>query len=545
MWSSTSASSPTPRHYERVRSSPHLSTRSGIRFPIPFNRSLLVSTRSITIFTIRIFRYILLLTILLAFHETVYMSIRDPSSPPSSSYITPQSPFADPLCYLDELKFLTGMVLWMDRIRHRQECSNIVVESLVDLRLWPLRRHDTTHSTHSHPPNCTFTSDVTNPRSCGIEWITYATSCSLGLNRLASNIVNSQIPLTTLGMGQGWRGWGQRLRSYHDYLTTLPDHRLVILTDAEDVIVSPVGCDGDDVVRRFLKRDSVLSPIWAAAETACWPDQSMKRFYDDERLVSRPEGVRDPRVQGGFGRKVVESRDVTNDNNVETSSSSGSSTTTRTTTTPPSEFKYLNAGTIIGLAVDVRRWLKSLYINDCMDDQGSFTSSYLRPDMFYINEAQDLVTEIESLMTTRSKIEQEKGRNSKAYKEVEARYIEAATRYMAISSDKRILKRGPEVGSGSSQALPPHARPEVSLDHDNEMFVSMYGVELKDFENGADVSGGEEVVFKATGGSPCLLHQSGRKVENRVLEELARVFKMPYSQSAIDKAERLKKGAWW
>ena len=48
------------------------------------------------------------------------------------------------------------------------------------------------------------------------------------------------------------------------------------------------------------------------------------------------------------------------------------------------------------------------------------------------------------------------------------------------------------------------------------------------------------VKFAPTMGEPCILHQNGRKVENRILEEVARELGMIFDMGAIEKAKTFK-----
>ena len=134
-------------------------------------------------------------------------------------------------------------------------------DAFVDGELWPPEPRPGFH--------CGKTS------SCPIEWVTFATHCTLGLNRLAISAHRAGIPFTVLGRGMGWIGWSYRMRLFHDYLLTVPDDRLVLFTDAEDVILAP-SCAASDIISGYRAFDT---PIIFSGEVACWPRTELSVNY--------------------------------------------------------------------------------------------------------------------------------------------------------------------------------------------------------------------------------------------------------------------------
>jgi hypothetical protein len=179
-----------------------------------------------------------------------------------------------------------------------------------------------------------------------LEWIMYVSACSVHSNRLAQVLDDSGIPFTFLGIGHRWRRhWGMRMRVYHDYLKTIPADRLVVISDADDVLFVP-GYKPSELIRAFkslvASRDGPL--VFFPAELACYPNGDWALNY------TAPENV-----VGGLRRT--------------------------------SPFKYLNAGILIGQAGHVASMMELSYFGDCTDDQLHYTQSFLDPlvwwkDMF-------------------------------------------------------------------------------------------------------------------------------------------------------------------
>ncbi|KAJ3190640.1 hypothetical protein HK101_008514 [Irineochytrium annulatum] len=489
---------------------------------------------------------------------TFYMTIRDPGDAPSPLHIPIAHPFSRLNCYVSQMKFLFGLFLFMDRIRNHEPCSDLVRAASVDPAVWPPAPRIGHKLATICPTASLATAAGSNgtvppsmpPPSCGLEWVVYSTNCNLGLNRLAENLHNQGVPLTILGLGKGWRGWGQRVRTYHDYLISIPHDRLAVLSDAEDVILAP-SCSAEVIEDRFRRRAIPTAPILAAAETVCWPDAGLWSNYSDPELVRVPDGVRDPRQDAGR------------------------------------RFHYLNAGTMMGRAGDLRRLLRRVYKDDCVDDQKAFTASYLGPDQFWVEDggfagadddfavepdgtsegphrswvaerAASWVADVEKAMMVAdmaerdlAKAELAPGKNgSAAIAAARTRFktargaladivaAEDVHRHPNGTAEPNPRRRSRRVQAAATRrggpAAPAHARPLLALDFDNEVFAAMYGVEFRHLE--VDGKAGT-VTVKETKGRPCILHQNGRKVENRVLDEVAREFGLRYSESAVQRAK--------
>ena len=147
--------------------------------------------------------------------------------------------------------------------------------------------------------------------------------------------------------------------------------------------------------------------VIASAEVTVWPRVELFERYLSPKVVRRPEGVRDPR----YWTRVDEAKKDTVDNNLhegdEVSSNRkmhqhpkeqqqthrirkrdpsplpfGPTRSGHPTWNPPgSPLRFLNAGTLMGRAVDIAELLRRLYVDDCSDDQLALTTSYLRPDV--------------------------------------------------------------------------------------------------------------------------------------------------------------------
>ncbi|KAL2916277.1 hypothetical protein HK105_204033 [Polyrhizophydium stewartii] len=189
--------------------------------------------------------------------------------------------------------------------------------------------------------------NTTSTADCPIEWITYTSTCNVGTRRLTQQLATHDIPLTVFGIGHRWRRqWGLRMRVLHDYLATIPAERLIIWSDADDVMLMP-GVDIDHIIAAFntLVRQRAGPLVFLAAEKACFPRGDWSRNYTDPADVA----------PGGKG---------------------------------PSPFKYLNAGLMIGQAGHIAEMLRLAYMGDCIDDQLQLTTAFLRPILWW----QDLRT---------------------------------------------------------------------------------------------------------------------------------------------------------
>ncbi|KAJ1559623.1 hypothetical protein HK405_009924 [Cladochytrium tenue] len=578
-----------------------------------------------------------------------------PAPSPMMSYsdpwrVSPTPALACWSCFGVQLKFLLGAALFGDRINDRERCSRVVLDAAVPhpggphpQPRWQRRRRRP--AAGSVPPPLPV---VPLPGVAGgnvtVEWVLYATSCTAGLNRLAGSITAAGIPLTVLGLHTSWRGWGQRLRAYHDHaagvLARDGDYdRLLIFTDGEDVVLSP-ACSASDLVERWLVlRGLTGGAIIAAAEKSLWNVPWVAESYEDMHsgIVHRPSGVRDPRHQL---RKELRG------DAPPSRRGGGPEVFNAVWTGPGTPMRHLNAGTIMGRAADIEALLRRIYVDECMDDQHALTYAYCRRDVRWVvspetndeaaaaapepHEAEDAIDAFASRM---AKAEERYGVRSPQYASARrelARTVaskvlagdggdvaaviaarEASpddttpppTWYRVSAGLGRPAPAAGGIGNGGVEAVeaePPfYARPLVALDFEAELFAALYNVTLGDFHPvsdavpsaggaaagvgrfaaRADAEGSDDGVgevggnveapppspptppppgagrftgpqaghvaleYGATLGTPCVFHQSGAKVSNRVLEELAQLFGQRFNAKAIARAERLRAGA--
>ncbi|KAJ3206174.1 hypothetical protein HDU67_008346, partial [Dinochytrium kinnereticum] len=457
-------------------------------------------------------------------------------TPPTSHHFEIASPFSRTICYLDQLRFVAGTAVVGDRIRHRETCSQEVLDAVVeDERVWPplprggfyaetfleggVRICDDEELFDDGGDNRTST-----PCRPNIEWVVYATSCSKGLNRLAKNLADSRIPLTILGMGRGWRGWGQRIRAYHDYTVALTEHlpfssrqqllsssytshtrdelvkkarsRLLVFSDGDDVILSP-SCDAEEVARRFVERPVPTSPLLFAAEKACWPRTERSEMYEKdmttpellggietpERLVDLPSHVRDPRR---YARPLVEA--IRTATPAHSSPSSHGSTAFANTPTKSTSFRYLNAGTFMGRAMDTRSMLRNTYVDECYDDQGRFTEGYLGGWGKTWNDS-EMVNEVEEAMTLVGRLKAEVERGVLGWRDgadedtlppIWVREVVADLEKAKGRLRNAVMKLERADISSPSLSGKGTRRPLVSLDHENHVMAALYDVFAED-----------------------------------------------------------------
>ncbi|KAL2913836.1 hypothetical protein HK105_206715 [Polyrhizophydium stewartii] len=160
-------------------------------------------------------------------------------------------------------------------------------------------------------------------RDC-VEWVTFSTKCSKNLNRLTALVERTGAKFTILGMHTMWTGFGGRIHTLAQYLKTVPDDRIVIFTDGDDVVPLPT-CSAAHMAGVFRRQDTA---VLFMAERECWPDEFLKEEYP----------APSPR---------------------------------------PSPFVYLNGGSYAGYAWALRDVIAQAYTINCSDDQRGFTRVYL------------------------------------------------------------------------------------------------------------------------------------------------------------------------
>ncbi|KAJ3035596.1 hypothetical protein HDV00_003622 [Rhizophlyctis rosea] len=165
---------------------------------------------------------------------------------------------------------------------------------------------------------------------CPVIWVFYATFCNEYSNRLITQVNEAGFPLAVLEHGEAWRGYSARIRAYHNYLLTLPPDSIAIITDTYDVLLQPT-CSQSDIISAFKRQGS---PIVFSSEVYCWPDKGLWSSY--------PEAPPKPN-----------------------------------TPLQKSDYRYLNAGTMIGYVKDLLPFLAESYTSDCEDDQRGYTRTFL------------------------------------------------------------------------------------------------------------------------------------------------------------------------
>ncbi|KAJ3100500.1 hypothetical protein HDU97_002182 [Phlyctochytrium planicorne] len=455
-------------------------------------------------FTIHLFFvYVYILTM----YMYLFRDHRPSHAPPPlklySARIKPPSLFGSPTCYADQTKFMLGLTLYGDRIRHDEACYpeilHAVVPEFTSARFMRVHARDreiplkelssaeggeggngTTAKNMKNVGTCDWNGDdvarlyvdiaggqrclspprvpvaknkeaaaqfappeapesgkksrrkggkeeedegsasVVEEKTPSVLFVTYASKCTLGLNRLSRQLHQAGIPLRVLGIQKGWRGWGYRMRTYHDYLVTLPPSTIVVLSDGSDVLLNPT-CSKEEIEKRWKQGrrgrwPGVTSPILVAAERTSWPDEKVAaNFTTNPGVVVTPEGVRDPRDSRHPRFEILE--DVKKLERKIAKAKLGSKFVEEPEPPrlgwpkkdEPSSFKYLNAGTMMGMAGDLATMLKRGFVNDCCDDQKAFTEMYLRGDVFWTDgaEGKDRMHDVENTAKDVAKWESE------------------------------------------------------------------------------------------------------------------------------------------
>lgn len=91
--------------------------------------------------------------------------------------------------------------------------------------------------------------------------------------RSVESAIRHDYDLVILGWGVKWRGLSQKLEAAHAYAASLPEHDLMLFTDAFDVLYTS---EANKIVETFLSRNY---SILFAAECGCWP-----HIMEDENI---------------------------------------------------------------------------------------------------------------------------------------------------------------------------------------------------------------------------------------------------------------------
>ena len=223
---------------------------------------------------------------------------KTPEHPRQMSYIKPIRPF---WC-----EVLPGALM------DDEPCSNEVKASAINISVYP--------------PKQVFPSALRSQTDDSLEWIVYGTKCTLGLNRLIKMLASKSIKTTVLGYGSFFCGWGQRVRELHDYLITVPDERIIVWSDGNDVLMLP-GASRNEIIRRYHTSNAA---ILFGSEKACWPRGELWQNFT--ALATPPS---------------------------------------------PTTHLYLNAGFMIGKAKYMRALTRFAYTHDTYDDQLMYALNYL------------------------------------------------------------------------------------------------------------------------------------------------------------------------
>ncbi|CAI5471610.1 unnamed protein product [Closterium sp. Yama58-4] len=279
------------------------------------------------------------------------------------------------------------------------------------------------------------------------------------------------IQLAVLGLNETWQGLGGRVRYYREYLRTLPKDRIVIVTDADDVLLLPNRqlCGPDLLIKAFL---SLNAPIVFGAEMFAYPTGDVIPFY--------PQKLRSPFPN-----------------------------------------RHVNAGSYVGYAWALGEMMDATYTTDCMEDQRQFVAAYLaQPFLFNslprtpypdpVTDSQggskptnkDLVTKYDSSLTP-----------SAAPAPGMLRYFCSLPGPVQALIPQNVT---PAVLEEARQAAPP---PFIKLDHYNALIELLGGRRSEQYEvqgTGVEI----KVYSKVTKAYPCVFHQSGDKTASGVVYEI-------------------------
>jgi hypothetical protein len=149
---------------------------------------------------------------------------------------------------------------------------------------------------------------------------TVATYWHPNLDKLLESCKLHDIDLKIVALGRPYYGNATKLTYFKEYIDTLSDHDIVMYVDAFDVLIL---ADKKDILKKFFK---MKTPFLMSAETNCGPFAHLSSQYPPS----------------------------------------------------PTKFKYINTGSFIGYAKNIKKWLNDLPPFDLYDcDQGETTKHYL------------------------------------------------------------------------------------------------------------------------------------------------------------------------
>ncbi|TPX30529.1 hypothetical protein SmJEL517_g05917 [Synchytrium microbalum] len=233
-----------------------------------------------------------------------------------------------------------GGMFGFRRAAERVECSQRVVDSIVDMEAMEFVGLGQACFFESLPFTYGIDCQAAGPNgrdseACKPEWLTYSTVCSESLNQLADHVHDAGMRFRVFGINTRWRGFGVRIRLAGSYARLQPHNKLLIVSDADDVVLLPTPhCSSAHITSRFI---NTSTPILFMAERGLWPEVWLSRDFEVK------------------------------------------------STSNTSPYKYLNAGTYIGYAWAVADLAERVHRGDCTDDQKSFIHAYL-DDVGFVSE---------------------------------------------------------------------------------------------------------------------------------------------------------------
>jgi hypothetical protein len=150
---------------------------------------------------------------------------------------------------------------------------------------------------------------------------------------LAESCDKNNVNIYMHGIGDKWIDYSNKLKNFHKFLENIEDTKIVIFVDGFDIIIFD---NPENMKNKFLEFNKTLV---FSAETYCWPDSEVNKYY--------PEKTKNER------------------------------------------FRYVNSGTYMGYAKDLKEMLNTFKeknyncdtypdkVNDKCDDQRCLTYYYL------------------------------------------------------------------------------------------------------------------------------------------------------------------------
>jgi len=226
-----------------------------------------------------------------------------------------------------------------------------------------------------------------------VKVILYDTTTSVGsvdtadaarLSYYLCQLSKNGIEYALVGSGEEWGGWGSKAHSVMRALDGEDDNKLIIVSDARDVLLNPVEGAVDQIIEKFnLAAGGVQDAVVVGAEGQCCVAALSHANPGD---YFNADGSRGERACFSGDRSCLH-----RGTRYQTSWEEFMTSLAADRGFIGTQFPYLNAGLLAGKAKDVKRMYNLMDLKATEDDQAVMTDlMYLRPDWMLLDYSQQL-----------------------------------------------------------------------------------------------------------------------------------------------------------